>query len=203
MLERLPYFRFHAADYLLDTAGLTFEEHGAYLLLLINYYWAGSLPASRPELFALLRAGPKQQPVIERMIARYFHEEDGRIVHHRVDRELAKLGAFFGSQRANAAASVAARSAPEKRAKPNGKAHPEPLTLPDWLDSATWASWIKIRPAKARTVDAQRAALAKLESMRSAGHDANAIIRNSLANGWQGIFTPDHPPENAPRKVAL
>ena len=62
---------------------------------------------------------------------------------------------------------------------------------PAWILRDKWNAWVKIRPAKARTADALAAAVAKLEKFRTAGHDANAIIETSLANGWQGLFAPD------------
>ena len=34
MLERLPYFKLHSADYLLDTLDLTHAEHGIYCLMI-------------------------------------------------------------------------------------------------------------------------------------------------------------------------
>ena len=37
MLERLPYFRLHVADYLLDTRELGLEEHGIYCLLMLQH----------------------------------------------------------------------------------------------------------------------------------------------------------------------
>ena len=66
------------------------------------------------------------------------------------------------------------------------------FALPDWLEKTAWQSWIKIRPARSRTADAQKAAVGKLEKFRAAGHDPNEIVQNSLANGWQGLFEPKH-----------
>ena len=66
-----------------------------------------------------------------------------------------------------------------------------PLVIPEWIDADTFAAWIKIRPAKARTPEAQAAAIGKLDKMRGTGVDVNEVLRTSLANGWQGIFAPD------------
>jgi len=65
------------------------------------------------------------------------------------------------------------------------------FVAPDWLDAPQFSRWIKIRPAKARTDDAQAAAVAKLEKFRAEGIDPNAVVAESLANGWQGLFKPD------------
>lgn len=65
------------------------------------------------------------------------------------------------------------------------------LPLPAWLDLEVWNPYVKSRPARARKPESLKAALAKLEKFREAGHDANAIIANSLANGWQMLKEPD------------
>ncbi len=62
---------------------------------------------------------------------------------------------------------------------------------PEWIEVEKWKSWVAIRPAKARTPDSLKAAVEKLDGFRAQGHDPNAIIANSLANGWQGLFPPD------------
>ena len=62
---------------------------------------------------------------------------------------------------------------------------------PDWVIVATWDAWVKTRPARARTPEALAAAIGKLEKLRAQGHDGNASIAESLANGWQGLFAPD------------
>lgn len=64
------------------------------------------------------------------------------------------------------------------------------LPLPDWLSVDNWNAWVKIRPSRARTPDALRAALRKLDKFRQAGHDPNEIVESSLANGHQGLFEP-------------
>lgn len=127
MLERLPYFRFHAADYLLDTLGLTQEEHGAYLLLILNYYWNGSLPHEPDQVYELARADNEaRRTAVDRVLKRYFHEENGLITHNRIERELGKYGEFLRSQseagKASAAARAKSKPAPTTPARGNGSA---------------------------------------------------------------------------------
>jgi hypothetical protein len=62
--------------------------------------------------------------------------------------------------------------------------------LPDWLNGENFKAWIAIRPARARTAQAQKSAIEKLERFRAHGFDPNEIVGESLANGWQGIFAP-------------
>ena len=184
-VERLPYFSFYVADYLLDTGDLSYAEHGAYCLMMFRYYWSGALdPADK---YRGARSS-EDRVAVDVVSKRFFHDENGKLVHNRIERELVKISAFVEHQSKAGKASAAAR-ADKKPSKPRGNG--AIFTPPDWVIVAKWDAWVKIRPAKARTPEALAAAIEKLEKMRAAGHDANAIIAESLANGWQGLFAPD------------
>lgn len=71
------------------------------------------------------------------------------------------------------------------------KAKVAALPLPAGLKPETWNAYVKTRPARARTPDSLKAALEKLEGFRVAGHDPEAIVANSLANGWQMLKEPE------------
>ena len=73
---------------------------------------------------------------------------------------------------------------------PNRRKKTPAVLLPGWLNPEKFAAWMAIRPAKARTAQAQLAAIEKLDGFRSRGLDPNEIVSESLANGWQGIFEP-------------
>lgn len=187
-VERLAYFDMYVADYLLDTVDLSLAEHGAYCLLMFRYYWQGEL--RRAEVYKHCRTD-EERVAVDRVLEKYFHDEGELLKHNRIERELEALSQYISHQSKAGKASAEARA---RKRRGNGAQPPlkeNGPALPDWLDAATFAAWIKIRPAKARTQDAQRAAIAKLERFRAAGHDPNAIVAESLANGWQGIFPPD------------
>lgn len=187
-IERLPYFSFYIADYLLDTGDLSYAEHGAYCLMMFRYYWNGAL--DKEEKYRGART-PEDRAAVEAVAARYFHDEGGKLVHNRIERELVKIGAFVEHQskagKASAAARAGKKTPQESILRMNGSA----FVPPDWVIISKWEAWVKIRPAKARTPEALAAAIEKLEKFRAQGHDGNAIIGNSLANGWQGLFAPD------------
>lgn len=83
--------------------------------------------------------------------------------------------------------------------QPRSKAKVAAVPLPPWLNADTWTAYVQSRPARARKPDALKAVLAKLESYRSDGHDANEIVATSLANGWHGLFAPkDKPAKSNP-----
>jgi uncharacterized protein YdaU (DUF1376 family) len=126
-LERLAFFRFFIADYLLDTLGLVTEEHGAYCLLMLNYYWAGSLPSEKEDLYRLCCAyDDRNRGAVDRILRRFFHDENGKICHHRIERELENCYSFLRSQSDKGKASAAKRAADAAKAgarpkKPNGE----------------------------------------------------------------------------------
>jgi uncharacterized protein YdaU (DUF1376 family) len=120
-VERLSYFDLYVADYLLDTPDLSLAEHGAYCTLMFRYYWQGCLKAS--EIYRSCRSDADRS-IVDSIIARYFHIEGERVLHNRIERELARLSDFVAHQSKAGKASAEARAA-KKRAKGNGAAHPD------------------------------------------------------------------------------
>lgn len=188
-VERLAYFDLYVADYLLDTTDLSLAEHGAYCLLMFRYYWQGELRAA--DVYRSCRSA-EDRAAVDAVLGKYFHKDAETYKHNRIERELAALSEFIAHQSKAGKASAAARALKTgtKKTRVNGS-EIQTLSLPPWVKPETWRAWIRIRPAKARTHDAQLAALKKLEALRAKGFDANAIVETSLANGWQGLFEPD------------
>jgi uncharacterized protein YdaU (DUF1376 family) len=83
-------------DYLKDTAHLTVDQHGAYLLLLMAYWCRGSaLPADDQYLARVVRVTPQKWRSIRQTIAAFFDERDGAWHSERADKELAKAQAGY------------------------------------------------------------------------------------------------------------
>lgn len=74
-MSNLPYLPFYVGDYLKETRRLTTEEHGAYVLLILEY-WAkgGNLPDDDVQLARIvglkLPTWRKMRPVIKA----FFHD---------------------------------------------------------------------------------------------------------------------------------
>lgn len=83
---------------------------------------------------------------------------------------------------------VAQHATPIKTSKRQNAAN---IDYPDWLDQLLFKQWIEQRPARARGPASVQAAIEKLDKMRAEGIDPNAVVRESLSNGWQGLFKPD------------
>lgn len=86
-MAALPYMQFYVADYLADTAHLTTEEHGAYLLLMFNYWQTGKkIPKDR--LRKIARVSSDRWPDVERSLSEFFRDTGGFWRHERIEADL-------------------------------------------------------------------------------------------------------------------
>lgn len=82
----------YVADYLSSTTRLTTEQHGAYLLLIIDYWKNGRLPDDDSILASITRltvdAWAKHRGVLEG----FFEVSNGEWIHSRIEKEIKKSG---------------------------------------------------------------------------------------------------------------
>jgi uncharacterized protein YdaU (DUF1376 family) len=103
----------YVADYLADTMHLTTEEHGAYLLLIFNYWQTGKpIPVSR--LARITRLPNDRWTDVERSLAEFFNERGNEWVHDRIERD---LEAVHATQEQRIAAGKASAEARKQAAK--------------------------------------------------------------------------------------
>lgn len=64
------------------------------------------------------------------------------------------------------------------------------IDLPDWLDKQTWEDFKQHRKEIKKPMSdlAQRKTINQLDKMRSKGQNAEDVLNQSIANGWQGVF---------------
>ena len=79
----------YIGDYLADTARLTTEQHGAYLLLLMDYWRSGRLPDNDQVLAQISKLSPDAWSNAKAMLMQFFSIKDGFWIHTRVEKELA------------------------------------------------------------------------------------------------------------------
>lgn len=82
-----PWMPLYIADYIKDTRRLSLQEHGAYLLLIFEYWTAGSLPNDEKQLARIIGANSQQWNRVKPAISAFFTAE---WKHKRIDAELAK-----------------------------------------------------------------------------------------------------------------
>src|SRR5882672_10982170 len=82
-----PWMPLYIADYLRDTRHLNAAEHGAYLLLIMQYWTAGTLPNDDQRLARITCTSEAEWKKIRPIIEPFF-EPGWR--HKRIDGELAR-----------------------------------------------------------------------------------------------------------------
>lgn len=114
----------YIADYLADTRRLNVIQHGAYLLLLMEYWRTGPLPNDDRELMAIVQTDKKTwDKEIKAAVRRFFQVGDDGLLHQkRVDAELAKAVQNV-SKRRDAANARWKQKDIEKNASADANAH--------------------------------------------------------------------------------
>jgi uncharacterized protein YdaU (DUF1376 family) len=94
MASKIPYMPFYPSDYLTDTQHLTTQEHGAYLLLILNYWQRGEpLEDNDRKLAGIAKMDLFDWSVVRVSLQDFFQIKDGFWYHKRVDKELAQVKA--------------------------------------------------------------------------------------------------------------
>ncbi|MBD8493851.1 DUF1376 domain-containing protein [Pseudomonas syringae] len=129
-MAALPYIQLYVADYLADTMHLTTEEHGAYLLLIFNYWQTGKpIPTNR--LARISRLSNERWTDVERSLREFFNERSNEWVHDRIERDLEAVRATQEQRIAAGKASAEARKQAGKARKPRGaNARSTPVEIP-------------------------------------------------------------------------
>jgi len=112
---------FYIADYLRDTRHLTAAEHGAYLLLIMQYWTAGSLPKEDSRLARIACMSEQEwsdaRPVIEELFQPGWR-------HKRIDDELEKSAEKYDRR-----SEAGKRGGTAKQNPSNAQAKPEQTPL--------------------------------------------------------------------------
>lgn len=121
------YMPLHPGDYLTDTAHLSLTEHGAYMMLIMNYWQTGKpLPVDDRKLRGIARMTADEWGHSRELLLEFFTEDAGLLHHKRIDAELARVAERSSAARARAELSHSARKAGAKRPHSVGIAHAQP-----------------------------------------------------------------------------
>lgn len=89
MTDRIDiWMPLYVKDYLGATSRLTTEQHGAYMLLIMDYWLNGPLPDDDAMLAQIARLSPEQWGKHRPSIERLFSVHEGQWRHRRIDREI-------------------------------------------------------------------------------------------------------------------
>ncbi|EJY3830734.1 DUF1376 domain-containing protein [Escherichia coli] len=108
IMAALPYMQLYIADYLADTMHLSAEEHGAYLLLMFNYWQTGK-PIPKNRLAKIARLTNERWADVEPSLQEFFFDNGEEWVHLRIEEDLASVREKLTKKSAAGKASVQAR----------------------------------------------------------------------------------------------
>ncbi|CAM6561580.1 TPA: DUF1376 domain-containing protein [Escherichia coli] len=108
IMAALPYMQLYIADYLADTMHLSAEEHGAYLLLMFNYWQTGK-PIPKNRLAKIARLTNERWADVEPSLQEFFCDNGEEWVHLRIEEDLASVREKLTKKSAAGKASIQAR----------------------------------------------------------------------------------------------
>jgi uncharacterized protein YdaU (DUF1376 family) len=111
----MHYYQHHVGDYQRDTSSLSILEHGAYRLLMDEYYVTERpLPADAVSLWRICGAMGRVERLAVSFVAERFFQLDGGVLRHkRIDQEIAEYQALL--ETASRAGKASAESRQRKR----------------------------------------------------------------------------------------
>ncbi len=91
-MTSLPYMQLYVSDYLADTAHLSAKQHGAYMLLLMNYWQRGkALDNTNERLSFVARLSPEEWEENKGVLSEFFTVENELWSHSRIELDLEKI----------------------------------------------------------------------------------------------------------------
>ncbi len=88
---QLPYITIFVNDYIADTVRLKATANGAYWFLLLEYWRVrGSIPDDEAWLMETARVSRKEWSMVKDQVIGFFVKDDGRLIHPRMEKEIAK-----------------------------------------------------------------------------------------------------------------
>lgn len=124
MTKNDTWMPFYVGDYLSATGRLTTEQHGAYLLILLDYWKNGPPPNDDAVLSALVRMSPAAWRKAKPALLGFFDIQDGLLVQKRVEKERVKASNITEER------SKAGKVGAAKRWQKNGKRIANAIDLP-------------------------------------------------------------------------
>ena len=135
MVNSLPYLQFYPTDYLSDTQHLTTVEHGAYFLLILNYWQRGGpLPDDDKRLAGIVKLPIEQWLNARSTVVEFFAVENGTWIHSRIESDLNKVKSTR-KQQSEAGKLSAAKRLKKKR---NLTVVETPFNAPSTVDERTF-----------------------------------------------------------------
>ena len=181
-----PAFLFYPNDYIGGTMGMTFEEKGAYMDLLILQFNRGHMGGHMVGQVI----GQLEPEVQAEILSKFKKDSKGRYYNERLEIEVNKRKAFVQSRNNNLSGKNQYTKKGDKK-EGHMSPHMEDVNINE-IDIA-WLKWKQYKKAefnfKYKSEISEHAA--KTELINLSDNDAEIaikIIDQSIANGWKGLF---------------
>jgi uncharacterized protein YdaU (DUF1376 family) len=189
-MSKDPAFLFYPNDYLGGTMGMTFEQKGAYIDLLIfqfnNHHFTEE---QAKQVLSICFANAWQ------VLKNKFKKEGEIYFNERLRTEVDKRKAYTESRRINALHQKKPRKAYAKHMGNGNRNENRDINevnkeqiIPDWIPKNTFLEYQNSRKKKIKTQSLNRFfnSLKKIcDETRASPED---ILNQSIVNGWEGIF---------------
>ena len=136
----------YVSDYLQDTSRLTTEQHGAYLLILMDYWLNGPPPDDNEVLSRIARVPRGSWAVMRPVLARFFAIDGSEWRHGRLDSEYQHAVSLIKQSRDRASSGGRAKAS---RCAPSTAPSTAPSVLGEVLDGYTTTTTKKDQKHKA------------------------------------------------------
>ena len=194
----------YVADYLSATSRLTTEQHGAYLLLLMDYWKNGAPPNNDAVLAQITKLSPDAWSNARTMLQGFFQVSDEHWLHTRVESEMQKANhnKQTNSKRGKAGAdarwgkkdapsivgamlkqSSADSTSPSPSSSKNTK---NTVVPPIGVTDTVWQDFVSLRKAKKAPIS-QSALDGIAKEALKAGMSLQAALEMCCMRGWSGF----------------
>jgi len=210
------YYQHHIGDYRRDTGHLTLLEHGIYRQLL-DLYYITEKPIDTNSIRLICVRNTDEQEAYARVLADFFIEQDGVYLHKRCEFEIERfkdksekakqsINTRWNKNKDLRSDTNVLRTNNEgntnqltkepinlstKVKKEKEKKEPKArYAIPDFVPQDAWDGFVQMRRT-GKGVFTERAAaliLTQLKAMHSHGQDIAAVLDQSTAHGWKGVF---------------
>ncbi len=208
----MHYYTFNIGDYRKDTGHLTTLEHGIYRQLL-DWYYLDELPIPKETQTVIRRlrlVSDSDTQSLQNVLNDFFVLRDDGYHQNHCDGVIHKYHGMAKKNKANGklggrpkkTQSVILDNPNQSESKGNQKPltkNQEPTTkkdkkgasaeivFPDGLDQQAWIRWLDYRKASGKALKPVSWPSA-MQSLAKHGNQQSAVVDQSIANGWQGLF---------------
>jgi uncharacterized protein YdaU (DUF1376 family) len=197
----------YIADYISATSRLTTEQHGAYLLLMMDYWKNGAPPDNDQVLAQITKLSPDAWCNARTMLQGFFEVCDGHWYQHRIEVEMEKANHNKKANIERGKAGAAARwgnkdapsiveaslevysansTSPSPSPSPSSSKTPSTASKPEGVSDLTWDDFLQLRKKQKKPLT-QTALKLIVNEAQKAGWTIEQALAECCTRGWQSF----------------